>query len=126
MHLMQGSEHIPRVHGVYMHNNFWIFVMDLAGVEIPAKTLEAVPVESFATNPPEPGNFFNSFPGKRFIDKGRPFVTEIQVCKIVSGLLSAINHMLDLHFVHTDISHRNYMVDWDLKVSLFSYGLISL
>ena len=72
-------------------------------------------------NPPK----FPGYNGVPLINKKAPRLTEQQVCKVVSHLLEALMFLDDRNFTHQDLSHRNYLVDENLNVSLPHFDNLS-
>jgi serine/threonine protein kinase len=60
--------------------------------------------------------FIHNYVGLHLMQKKKPPLNEIQACKIASQLLEAMVYLLDMHLVHDDLSHRNYLVEENLDV----------
>lgn len=63
-------------------------------------------------------HYFQSYAGEQLFTNKTPRLNEIQVCKIATHLLQALTYLMDMKMVHEDLSHRNYLVDKNLNVSL--------
>lgn len=58
------------------------------------------------------------FNGTGLIQDKKPRLGEEQVRKVISHILEALMFLNDRTFAHQDMSHRNYLVDENLNVSM--------
>ncbi|KAI1906758.1 hypothetical protein LOZ12_006128 [Ophidiomyces ophidiicola] len=116
LQLLSECPRFPRLDSVYMHGDFAIVAMSSEAV---VKRPER---ETLITDYPME-HCFPSYCGEELFNAKSPRLTEIQVCKVASHLLQALVYLMDLNVAHDDLSHRNYVVDENLNLTLVDLGL---
>lgn len=109
MEFLGDCERFPVLDSVYTHQKYHVIVMSAAAID-------NSPLRETATEEGWYGASFSACTGNEMIEEKKPRLTEIQVCKIASQILEAMMCLMDMHTVHSDLSHNNYVVDEDLNV----------
>jgi serine/threonine protein kinase len=115
LRLLSGSDRFPTIDSVYVHDQFQTMVMS-------ADSLDEDPRRNTLGSTFEypPRHKFPGYPGTNLMQRRRKGtkLNEIQACKVASQLLEALMYLMDMNIIHDDLSHRNYLVDSELNVSL--------
>ena len=128
---LRGSPHINQIVGQYVHNEDIYIVMELFGLLITNEMREA-PEIHHGTEPGEMEVSLGLSPptGEDFIidttREKRSLLSENDVCKVVSHLLAGLLYAKGRGVIHSDICHRNYLVDKDLNAQLIDFGTSAL
>lgn len=112
MQFVAESDRFPRIDSLYVHGNYTSIIMSADAVDQSEERETAPPVEQ------HPIPVFRGYNGEQLMHKKRVRLNEIQACKIASQLLEALTYLMDMNMTHDDLSHRNYLVDQNLNVSL--------
>ncbi|KAI9794108.1 MAG: hypothetical protein M1833_000473 [Piccolia ochrophora] len=112
---LRGTPRIARVYASYLHGLFIYTVMDLYSVPI-NNEIRQMP-ETIKSPPP-----VVNYPGENLVyEEGPSGLNEAEVRKVMTHLVEAITFANERAFIHTDMSHRNYLISEALSAQLIDF-----
>lgn len=115
LRLLSESDRFPTLDSVYVHEHFQVMVMSADSIDDDPLRSSLGSVLEYPTKHKFPG-----YPGTNLMQRRRKAtkLNEMEVCKVASQLLESLMYLMDMNIVHDDLSHRNYLVDEELNVSM--------